>query len=77
MSAGIEKLLDAVDWRELPELDPPCDPDGLYATHEGVLEVGGASLKAYTLNDGRRILDAADVLRFFGEDPEAVLGANR
>lgn len=76
MTLPIYRMLDAIDWTSV---DAPegIDPDGLYATHQGVLEIGDVRLKAYTLNDGRRILDAADVLRFFGEDPDAVLGAER
>lgn len=39
-------------------------PDGLYATHEGVFEFGGARLRCYRLNDGRAIFDAEDFEAF-------------
>ena len=42
--------------------DPPAE---LYATHEGVLNIGEAQLRVYQLSDGRRVLDAEDIHRVF------------
>ena len=43
--------------------------DGLpTVTHAGVFVVGGHGLKVYQLSDGRRVIDADDVHRFFGTD---------
>ena len=62
MSWSVEKLLDSLDWTALPE---PERTDGLYATHEGVLEIGDLHLRCYTLNNGQRIFDADDIHRAF------------
>lgn len=58
-----EALMNSVQWRETGMTD---DGSGLpYATHEGVLSIGGVDLKCYQLNDGRRIFDAESVTQFF------------
>jgi hypothetical protein len=64
-----ERLMDDVQWKELelPE-DREC---GLWATHEGEFEVGGITLRCYTLNDGRRILDAEDIHKHFFPEPQS------
>jgi hypothetical protein len=60
--------MDDVRWKELAALEE--GRDGLWATHEGTLEIGDISLRCYTLNDGRRILDADDVHKhFFPSEP--------
>lgn len=69
-TAGIEKLLDEVEWRELPL--PHRSLDGLYATHQGVVEFGTFRLRCYTLNDGRRVFDADDMAAQFDGVPPAV-----
>jgi hypothetical protein len=47
---------------------PAGEPfDGLpVVTHQGVLAVGGHELRVYQLSDGRRVVAADDVHRFFG-----------
>ena len=78
MAAPIEKLLEMVEWREV---DQPADaafvgdPDALYATHEGVLEITPALvLRCYTLNDGSRVFDADDIAAFFASEGEVEHG---
>jgi hypothetical protein len=45
----------------------PTQPDLLPGvTHEAHLRIGDVTLRVYTLADGRRLLHAADVQRFFG-----------
>lgn len=41
-----------------------------YATHEGELEIGGTVLKVFQLSDGRRVIEAESLARFFWERPE-------
>lgn len=62
MKAPIEILLERLDWKRLPA---PEGTDGLYATHEGVLEIGELHLRCYMLNDGQRVFDADDIHRAF------------
>jgi hypothetical protein len=65
MSTPIDMVLDGVQWVALPER--PHEYDTLpWATHEGVLTIGGASLRVYTLSNGQRIIDADDLAAFFG-----------
>ena len=68
MNAPIERLLDTVEWKELPS--PEASEPGLpYATHEGVLHLDNSiELRCYQLDDGRRIFD--------GRDIEALIGGN-
>lgn len=61
----IDRLLASVKWSPLPP-SPWPKTAGLYATHEGTVHFGDVALRCYTLNDGRRILDAEDVERMFG-----------
>ena len=63
MAAPIETMLDNVEW-EAVAAEPVGDLP--YATHQGVLRFGEASLRVYQLNDGQRIIDEADLLDFFG-----------
>lgn len=70
--APIETILDRLDWQEIPG-DVLVD-DGLpYATHSGVLDIGGFVLRCYQLSDGQRLFDAEDVERFYSE----FLGSNK
>lgn len=64
MTNVMDRLLDAVEWHELP---PPEDKaqDG-YATYQGVLVIGDATFRCYVLSDGRRLIDADDVQKFLG-----------
>ena len=66
-SEPIERLLDQeVQWEEisLSGCTFVNDPDVLYATHQGTLEIGAAKLRVYQLNDGQRVFDADDVAAF-------------
>ena len=62
----IDILLDKIDWQPLPKQDC-ADSNKPYATHEGVLHIGAISLRVYVLNDGRRIINAEDLTKFFQE----------
>jgi hypothetical protein len=60
----IDRIMEAVEWKPLPA--PIGDEaKGLYATHDGVLAIGGLRFRCYQLNDGQRLLDADDVERVF------------
>lgn len=59
----IEQLLDNVGWQEITGNAP--DDDTLYATHSGVLSIGGINLRVYLLNDGRRVIESEDLERLF------------
>lgn len=41
-------------------------PEGLHATHVGVLAFYGFDLRVYQLSNGNRVIDADDVKAFFG-----------
>jgi hypothetical protein len=61
-------MMDDVVWHEIPAAKDAGD--GLpYATHEGELRFGGFSIRCFTLNDGRRLLDADQVNAFFEAAP--------
>lgn len=64
----MDKLLDTLEWTALPTV--PAG-EGLYATHEGVLQIGDTSLKVYQLNNGQRVIEEHDFWQFFGIDIEA------
>lgn len=60
----IERLLDDIDWKPLPE---PTEIDGLpYATHEGVLHIADIELRVYQLNTGERVIDEESLVRLCG-----------
>lgn len=65
LTAPVEKMMERVEWRELPDPEEEIAPGGLYATHEGILEIGAARLRCYTLNGGQRVFDADSVAAFF------------
>lgn len=57
-------LLDGVTW--LPVVAPLDDGSDLpFATHHGVLNIGGLTLRCYRLSTGQDILDAEDFEKFF------------
>jgi hypothetical protein len=61
----VSTLLNSVEWTETNAT--PGD-DGLpYATHSGVFEFAGHSLRCYRLSDGRAIFHADDFRAAFGE----------
>lgn len=60
----IDLMLDGVVWKALD--GPTTASDDLpYATHEGVLELFGGSIRCYRLNDGRALFHADDMEKFF------------
>lgn len=62
MNSPIEKLLDQeVEWEKIDPKGFVGEEGTLYATHQGVLEIGAAKLRVYQLNDGQRVFDADDV----------------
>jgi hypothetical protein len=63
----IDRLLDGLNWQVLPPARDPL-PGTLYATHQGVLKIGGAELKCYTLNNGQRVIDQESLEKFFSPD---------
>lgn len=72
MNTPIEKLMDELKWTKI-KLDKSAGfKRGLpVATHEAVLKIGDATIKCYLLDDGQRVLDADDVIRFFGAIADA------
>lgn len=66
MEKPIDRMMRQVKWVALPptmgEVDLP------YATHEGVLDIGGFQLHVHQLNTGQRVIDADDLRRFFDEE---------
>jgi len=59
----IEQMMSRVDWKKF-DLQQ-TDGDMPYATHSGILEIAGMDLRVYRLNDGRAIIDADDMIKFF------------
>jgi len=77
MTTPAEMMMDSVDWERVTDGTPVFN-DGLpYVTHKGYLQIGDISLRCYQLDDGRRIIDAEDVARFFGVVPDELTGAPR
>jgi hypothetical protein len=66
MPTPVEMLLAGVSWEAVP--DPAeCHNDGIpYATHRGVLELAGQSLRCYRLSNGLAVFDADDLRCFLG-----------
>jgi hypothetical protein len=65
----IEKMLDNVTWDEYPTTSPlgPEDREVPYATHGGILEIGGIKLRCYRLSNGQTVFNGEDVKSFFSE----------
>lgn len=62
---SIPAFMQNVEWEVLP---PPekMPEDGLpYATHQGVLEIAGHSLRCARLNTGEAIFIAEDIEKMF------------
>ena len=60
----IDITMDSIDWKPVQVVDG-LESDLPHVTHEGLMVIGDASLKCYTLSDGRRIIDMDDMNRFF------------
>ena len=65
MKTPIERMFDRVEWNEIQHAEGVIQEGDAYATHEGVLDIGGFKFKVYILNDGRRIIDQGDMEEFF------------
>jgi len=58
-----ESVLDAVDWNPVATLEK--SRDGIpHATHEGILRIGGASIRVFQLNTGERVILPEDIRKF-------------
>lgn len=69
MKTPVEIMLDGLPWRAVePDVEPSIDSGLPTVTHEGVLKIGGFSLRCYQLSDGTRVFDADDITAFFGGD---------
>jgi hypothetical protein len=66
MKTPIDILMDSVDWEEIHGIKPTSNDDILYATHSGVLEIAGVSLRCYRLNNGINVIDEEDIHNLFG-----------
>lgn len=70
MKTPIEMMMDGVDWvkneYEISEPQIRAELNGLpYATHSGVLHIGGKSLRCHRLSTGQAIIEAEDMNNFF------------
>ena len=75
MSSPIEIILDAVEWKEMPDsISTGEQAPQLYATHEGIMTVGDFEFKVYQLNNGQRVIAKESMEAFFGHPMEEVLG---
>lgn len=64
---SIGSLLDAIEWKLVSST---LETGGLpYVKHEGVLNLGGATLRVYQLSNGQRIISSEDLERLFEERP--------
>lgn len=62
----IEMMLDGVEWKEAePRTAETLDSDMPHATHSGVLEIAGKSLRCYRLSNGQAVFHADDLQEFF------------
>jgi hypothetical protein len=62
-----DAMMNSVEWQSIEPDAAMLADDGIpYATHEGVLNIGGFEFKCYQLSDGKRVFDADSVHRFFG-----------
>ena len=62
----VDAMMNSVEWRAIEPDAAMLADDGIpYATHEGVLNIGGFEFQCYQLLYGRRVIDAESVARFF------------
>jgi len=62
-----DAMMQTVEWQAIePDAHMLADDGMPYATHEGTLNIGGFEFKCYQLSDGRRVIDAESMERFFG-----------
>lgn len=60
----ILKLLDTLDY--IPTNAEPPENGMPYVTHEGVLNIGEASIVVVVLNTGQRIIPEEEINKLFG-----------
>lgn len=79
--APIEMMLDGIQWTVRPPADCEAAGDVPIATHEGVLELFGHSLRCYRLSTGVTVFHADDfeaLMRdWMGADNEIQKGNER
>ena len=66
----IEMMLEGVTWIARENV-PPQDDGIPYATHEGVLELMGVSMRVYRLSSGQAVVHADDMEQFLAPLCEA------
>jgi hypothetical protein len=58
-----DKLFDEAEWK--PTGNDGVSPDGIpYATHEGIIRLGGFELKCARLSTGQTVIDSDSLKRF-------------
>ena len=62
MKTPIERLFDQVAWEVLPPIEKQ---EGLYATHRGVLDLGGVIIPCYRLNNGQAMIEESAIEELF------------
>jgi hypothetical protein len=66
MKTPVEMMLDGVVWK--PTGAAGANERGLpYATYTGILRIGEWEFKVARLSDGRAVIDAESLERFFGD----------
>lgn len=60
----IEIMLDKVEWKRI-YASTTLNTHIPYATHEGILNIGGIELKVYQLSTGQRVIAEEDLIKFF------------
>ena len=65
VTTPIDRFMGAVEWTETGQ--QPNDEGLPYATHEGVMNIGGVKLRVYVLNTGQRVINGDDLA---GEDDD-------
>ena len=68
MKTPIDLWMDKVEWNETSA--EPNSEGQPYATHSGILEIAGNTLRVYRLNTGENIINAEDINKFFGWQEE-------
>jgi hypothetical protein len=73
MAKPIDMMLEGATWTPIERAETP--EGELYATHEGVLDLGAlGTMKCWRLSNGQAVIDAQDMARFFGFDsPDALI----
>lgn len=61
----IESMLSKVEWEVTDAKPSTTDSDLPHATHKGVLDLFGHSLRCYRLNTGEAVFDADDFKKFW------------